>query len=90
VRTIRNRWSGFDNCLNTRLDTINNQEGETCRKSDVTNLLDKVIELLLGVGVFLSHLFVLGLPLVSGLLESLDFAFVVAGLDVGLAEPVVR
>ena len=56
-------------------------------RSDVTDLLDKVVELLLGVGVFLGHLLVLGLPLVAGLLESLDFAFVVAGLDVGLAEP---
>lgn len=56
-------------------------------RSDVTDLLDKVIELLLGVGVFLGHLLVLGFPLVSGLLEGLDFAFVVAGLDVGLAEP---
>lgn len=58
------------------------------RRSDVTDLLDKVLELLLGVFVFLGHLLVLGLPLVSGLLEGLDFAFVVAGLDVGLAEPV--
>lgn len=56
-------------------------------RSDVTDLLDKVVELLLGVGVFLGHLLVLGLPLVARLLESLDFAFVVAGLDVGLAEP---
>ena len=55
--------------------------------SDVTNLRNKVVELLLGVGVFLGHLFVLGFPLVAGLLEGLDFAFVVAGLDVGLAEP---
>ena len=89
MRAVRNRWSGFDNRLNIPLDTVNNRKGETtCRKSDVTNLLDKVVELLLGVGVFLGHLFVLGFPLVSGLLEGLDFAFVVAGFDVGLAEPV--
>lgn len=35
--------------------------------------------------VFLRHLFILGLPLVAGILERLDFAFVVAGLNVGLA-----
>lgn len=55
--------------------------------SDVTNLCHKVIELLLRVGVFLGHLLVLLLPRVGGLLEGLDFALVVAGLDVGLAEP---
>jgi hypothetical protein len=90
VQVVQNRWSGLDKCFNTRLDTVNNQRGTTCRKSDVTDLLDKVVELLLGVGVFLGHLFVLGLPLVAGLLEGLDFAFVVAGLDVGLTEPVTR
>jgi len=80
---------GFDTGLNSRLDTVNNLKGATCRKSDVTNLLDKVVELLLGVGVFLGHLLVLGFPLVAGLLEGLDFALVVARLDVGLAEPAV-
>jgi hypothetical protein len=70
------------------LAIVNHRKGEMWPgRSDVTDLLDKVIELLLGVGVFLGHLLVLGFPLVAGLLESLDFAFVVAGLDVGLAEP---
>ena len=54
---------------------------------DVANLCDKVVELLLGGGVLLCHLLVLGLPLVAGCLESLHLALVVAGLDVGLAEP---
>jgi hypothetical protein len=58
-----------------------------CR-SDVTNLRNEVVELLLGVAVLLGHVLVLLLPLVGGLLESLDLALVVAGLDVGLAEPV--
>lgn len=58
-----------------------------CR-SDVTNLRNEVVELLLGVAVLLGHVLVLLLPLVSGLLKSLDLALVVAGLDVGLAEPV--
>lgn len=38
-------------------------------------------------GVLLGHLLVLGLPLVTLGLESLDLALKVAGLDVGLAEP---
>jgi hypothetical protein len=58
-----------------------------CR-SDVTNLRDEVVELLLGVAVLLGHVLVLLLPLVGGLLESLNLALVVASLDVGLAEPV--
>jgi len=73
--------------LKTRLDTINHRGASAARRSDVTDVLDKVFELLLGVGVFLGHLLVLCFPLVAGLLESLDFAFVVARLDVGLAEP---
>jgi hypothetical protein len=59
---------------------------EGCR-SDVTNLRNKVVELLLGVAVLLGHVLVLLLPLVGGLLECLHLALVVAGLDVGLAEP---
>lgn len=58
-----------------------------CR-SDVTNLRNEVVELLLGVAVLLGHVLVLLLPLVGGLLKSLDLALVVAGLNVGLAEPV--
>lgn len=86
--STRLNWLTWGARLNNSLITVNNQKGETTRRSDVTDLLDKVVELLLGVGVFLGHLFVLGFPLVSGLLEGLDFAFVVAGFDVGLAEPV--
>lgn len=56
---------------------------------NVTNLGDKVIQLLLGLCVFLGHFLVLGLPLIAGGLESLDLALVVAGLDVGLTESVV-
>ena len=58
--------------------------------SDVTNLRNKVVELLLGVAVFLGHVLVLLLPLVGGLLECLHLALVVAGLDVGLTEPGLR
>jgi hypothetical protein len=58
------------------------------RRSDVTNLRNKVVELLLGVAVLLGHVLVLLLPLVGGLLECLHLALVVPSLDVGLAEPV--
>ena len=47
----------------------------------------KFVQLLLRLLVLLGHFFVLGFPLVPGLLKSLDLAFVVAGFDVGLAEP---
>jgi hypothetical protein len=90
VARARNRDPQRDDIearLRTRLNTINNHKRETTARSDVTDLLDKVVELLLGVGVFLGHLFVLGFPLVAGLFEGLDFAFVVAGFDIGLAEP---
>jgi hypothetical protein len=57
-------------------------------RSNVTNLRNKVVELLLGVAVLLGHVLVLLLPLVGRLLECLDLALIVAGLDIGLAEPV--
>ncbi len=52
------------------------------------NLGLEVVELLLQSRVFLCHLLVLLLPLVTLLLESLDLALKVSGLDVGLSEPV--
>lgn len=55
---------------------------------NVPNLQLKVLEFFLDLGVFLRHLLVLFLPLVSCGFESLDFAFVVACFDIGLAEPV--
>jgi hypothetical protein len=48
----------------------------------------EVVQILLQLGVLLGHLLVLGLPLVALRLEGLHLALVVAGLDVGLAEPV--
>jgi hypothetical protein len=46
----------------------------------------QLVQLLLKIGVFLGHLFVLGFPLAVGDFECLDLSLVVAGLDVGLAE----
>jgi hypothetical protein len=78
-------FNAVGNSLTTH---VNNHEGDKITaRSDVTKLGSELIELLLGVGVFLGHLFVFRFPLVSGLLESLDFTFEVAGFDVGLAEP---
>jgi hypothetical protein len=57
---------------------------------DVADLGDKVGQLLLDLGVLLGHLLELLLPLVALGLEGLDFSLVVAGLDVGLSEPVKR
>lgn len=55
---------------------------------DVANLSLEVLQLLLRSSVLLSHLLVLSLPLVTFGFEGLDFAFEVAGLDIGLAEPI--
>ncbi len=52
------------------------------------NLDLELLELLLNLGVLLSHLFVLGFPLVPLSLEGLNLAFEVAGLDVGDTQPV--
>ena len=57
---------------------------------DGTNLLLQVLQLLLQGGVLLGHLLVLLLPLVALLLEGLDFAFEVTGLDIGLTEPILK
>jgi hypothetical protein len=51
------------------------------RGLDVANLGNEVVELLLGEVVLLG-------PLIAGGLQGLHLALVVAGLDVGLAEPV--
>lgn len=50
----------------------------------------EVVQVLLQLGVLLGHLLILGLPLVTLRLEGLHLALVVAGLDVGLAEPADR
>lgn len=53
---------------------------------DVAHALLQFLQFLLKIGMFLGHLLVLVLPLVASLLECLDFAFKMAGLDVGLSE----
>ena len=54
---------------------------------DVTHALFQFLQLLLEIGMFLGHFLVLALPFVSGLLESLNFAFVMSSLDIGLSKP---
>ena len=56
--------------------------------SDVANLGLEVFQFLLDVGKLLGHFLELLLPLITILLKSLNFAFEVAGLDVGLTQPV--
>jgi hypothetical protein len=49
----------------------------------------KFLDLLLELAVLLVELLVLGLPLVTLVLKGLDLALEVAGLDVGLSQPVM-
>lgn len=60
----------------------------TIRPLDVADRHLQIVQLLLQLRVLLGHLLVLLLPLVAGRLQGLHLALVVAGLDVGLAEPV--
>lgn len=82
VDEMRKRRVAMDECWLLPSD-------QKCKLLDVANLGDKVVELLLGLCVLLGHLLVLGLPLIPGAFEGLDFALIVAGLDVGLAESVM-
>lgn len=45
------------------------------------------MQFLLQFGVFLSHFFVLGLPLAVGCFQCLDLSLVVTSLNIGLTEP---
>lgn len=54
---------------------------------DVANLVLEVLQVLLESSVLLGHLLVLGLPLVTLVLEGLHLALKVSSLDVGLSEP---
>ena len=53
----------------------------------VANLLLEIVQLLLRIGVLLCHLLEFLLPLITVLLESLDFAFEVTSLDISLTKP---
>ena len=53
---------------------------------DVAHALLQFLQFLLEVGMLLGHLLVLVLPFVAGLLQCLDLALEVTGLDIGLAE----
>lgn len=53
---------------------------------DVANLGNKVVELLLRLGILLGHLLILGLPLITSLFERVDFALKVASLDICLTQ----
>ena len=57
---------------------------------DVGDIGLELLQALLYLGVLLGHLLVLGLPLIALLLESLNLALEVAGLDVGLAKSIKR
>ena len=57
---------------------------------DVAHALLQFLQFLLEVGVLLGHFLVLVLPFIAGLLQGLDFALEVTGLDVGLSEPAMK
>lgn len=59
------------------------------RNLDVADLVLEVLELLLEGLVLLGHILVLGLPLVSLVLQGLHLALEVAGFYVSLAKPVI-
>lgn len=59
------------------------------RHLDVADLGLEILQLLLDGCVLLSHLLVLGLPLIAVCFEGLDFTFEVAGLDISLTQPVI-
>lgn len=54
----------------------------------ISNLGLEICQLLLDGRIFLAHLLILGLPLITLALEGLDLALEVAGFDVGLAESI--
>jgi hypothetical protein len=56
------------------------------RDLHVANLRLEVLQLFLDGGVFLGHLLVLRLPLVTLLLEGLHFTLEVSGFDISLTE----
>jgi len=57
------------------------------KRLDVANFRLEFLQLLLCLGVFLGHLLVLRLPLVSFDFKSLNLTFEVASLDVSLPQP---
>lgn len=67
--------------------TPQHQEGWS---SDGIDLTLEFLQVLLDLGVLRGHLLVLGLPLISLLFESLNLSLEVAGLNIGLSEPVVK
>lgn len=79
---IRAQWSPL------QLLPVSISSKERTRRSQCTDFIRQILEFHLLFGKFLGSLFIFGLPLISGLLESLHFAFVVTALNIGLTEPV--
>ena len=50
----------------------------------------QLVEILLQLGVLLCHFFILAFPFITRRLEGLHFALVVAGFNIGLAEPIIE
>lgn len=72
-----------------RLESRQVEPNKKGRCLNAANLPVKFLDLLLELAVLLVELLVLGLPLVTLVLKGLDLALEVAGLDVGLSQPVM-
>jgi len=73
----------------TGMSTSPHDRYPVCAKSlHVANLLLEIFEFLLCGSVLLGHLLKLSLPLITVLLESLDFALEVTSFNIGLTEPI--
>jgi hypothetical protein len=69
---------------------VGRQKGVLAKKVqlDVSDLILELLQLLLQVRMFLCHFFVFLLPLIALILEGLDLALEMSGLDISLSKPV--
>lgn len=57
---------------------------------DVSDLVLELLQLLLQSCMFLCHFFIFLLPLIALILEGLNLAFEMSGLDISLSKPVIK
>lgn len=57
---------------------------------DISDLILELLQLLLQSCMFLCHFFIFLLPLIALILEGLDLAFEMSGLDISLSKPVIK
>lgn len=71
---------------------VGRQKGVLAKKIqlDVSDLILELLQLLLQVRMLLCHFFVFLLPLIALILEGLDLAFEMSGLDISLPKPIMK